>query len=72
MAWILVTTILHLFIVALVQLIENVVKWGLILDHVQEVWENSAVLKIAAQAFEAGDFLDIFLRFWGVLRLLFL
>ena len=22
-------------------------------------------LKIAAQAFEAGDFLNIFLRFWG-------
>ena len=68
MACILVTTILHLFIVALVQLTENVIKWGLIFDHVQELWENSAVLKIAAQAFQDGDFLNIFLRFWGVLR----
>ena len=65
MAWILVTTILHLFIVALMQLIENVVKWGLIFDHVQEVRKNSAVLKIAAQAFEAGDFLNIFLGILG-------
>ena len=28
-------------------------------------YEKSAFLKIAAQAFEAGDFLNIFLRFWG-------
>ena len=29
-------------------------------------------LKVAAQAFESGDFLNIFLRFWGFLRLIFL
>ena len=27
--------------------------------------EKSAFLKTAAQAFEAGDFLNIFIRFWG-------
>ena len=26
--------------------------------------KNSAFLKIAAMTFEAGDFLNIFLRFW--------
>ena len=31
----------------------------------KELQEKSAFLKIAAQAFEAGDFLNIFLRFWG-------
>ena len=30
----------------------------------KELKETSAFLKIAAQAFKAGDFLDI-LRFWG-------
>ena len=31
----------------------------------KELWEKLAFLKIAAlQAFEAGDFLHIFLRFW--------
>ena len=34
LARILVTTILQLFMVALVQLIENVTKWALIFDHV--------------------------------------
>ena len=29
-------------------------------------------LKIAAQAFEAGDFLNIFLRFWGLFKAHFL
>ena len=31
----------------------------------KEVQEKSAFLKIAAPAFEAGDFADIFLRFLG-------
>ena len=31
----------------------------------KEVSEKSLLLKIAAQAFEAGDFLNIFLRFLG-------
>ena len=31
--------------------------------------QKSAFIKIAAQAFQAGDFLDIFLMFWGFLRL---
>ena len=26
---------------------------------------NSRFLKVEAKAFEAGDFLNIFLRFWG-------
>ena len=32
----------------------------------KELLEKSAFLKIAAQASEAGDFLNIFLRFWGI------
>ena len=31
----------------------------------KELQEKSAFLKIAAQAFEAGDFLNIFFRFLG-------
>ena len=31
----------------------------------KELQQKSAFLKIKAQAFEAGDFLSIFLRFWG-------
>ena len=31
----------------------------------KELQEKSAFLKIAAQAFEAGDFLNIFFRFFG-------
>ena len=31
----------------------------------KELQEKSAFLKIPAQAYEAGDFLNIFLRFWG-------
>ena len=27
--------------------------------------KKTVLLKIAAQTFEAGDFLNIFLRFWG-------
>ena len=27
--------------------------------------EKSEFLKLSTQAFEAGDFLDIFLKFWG-------
>ena len=29
------------------------------------LYKKSVLLKIAAQAFEAGNFLSIFLRFWG-------
>ena len=49
-AWSLVTTILHLSMVALVQLIENVTKWGLIFDHVH----NSVVFKSAILFFLYG------------------
>ena len=31
----------------------------------KEFWEKSAFLKIVAQAFKAGDFLNIFLGFLG-------
>ena len=31
----------------------------------KELWEKSVFLKIAAQTFDAGDFLNIFLRFLG-------
>ena len=31
----------------------------------KQLYEKSAFLKIAAQTFEVGDFLNIFLRFWG-------
>ena len=31
----------------------------------KELWEKSFSLKTAAQSFEAGDFLNIFLRFWS-------
>ena len=34
--------------------------------------EKSAFIKIAAQAFQAGYFLDIFLMFWGVFEARFL
>ena len=35
------------------------------------LYEKWAFLKTAAQAFEAGDFLNISLRFWWFLRLIF-
>ena len=38
----------------------------------KELKEKSAFLRIAAQIFEVGDFLNIFLRFLGILRLIFL
>ena len=31
----------------------------------KELLEKSAFLKITAQAFDAGDFVNILLRFWG-------
>ena len=31
----------------------------------KELYEKSAFLKIAAHTFEAGDFLNIFLRHWS-------
>ena len=31
----------------------------------KELWEKTTFLKISAQAFEAGDFLNVFLRFLG-------
>ena len=31
----------------------------------KELLEKLVLLKIATQTFEAGDFLSIFLRFWG-------
>ena len=31
----------------------------------KELYEISVFLKIIAQEFEAGDFLNIFLMFWG-------
>ena len=31
----------------------------------KELQEKSEFSKIATQAFEAGDFLNIFVRFWG-------
>ena len=31
----------------------------------KELLEKSVLLKIATQTFEAGDFLNIFLRFWA-------
>ena len=31
----------------------------------KEVLEKSAFLRVKAQTFEAGVFLNIFLRFWG-------
>ena len=43
-------------------------KIYLILSLLKTLQEKSAFLKISAQAFEAGDFLNIFLRFldiWG-------
>ena len=30
-----------------------------------KIKEKSAFLKIAPQAFQTGDFLNIFIRFWG-------
>ena len=30
-----------------------------------EIWEKSTFQKIAAQAFETEDFLNVFLKFWG-------
>ena len=38
----------------------------------KELLEKSAFLKITAQAFVAGDFLNILLRFWGVFTAHFL
>ena len=40
-------------------------KIYLILSLLKSLQEKSAFLKISAQAFEAGDFLNIFLRFSG-------
>ena len=40
-------------------------KIYLILSLLKSLQEKSAFLKISAQAFETGDFLSIFLRFWG-------
>ena len=37
----------------------------LILSLLTSLQEKSALLKISAQAFEAGDFLNIFSRFLG-------
>ena len=34
----------------------------------KELYQKSAFLKIEGRAFEAGDFLNIFLRFWVLLR----
>ena len=31
----------------------------------KQLWEKSAFLKIAAEAFKARDFLNILLRFWS-------
>ena len=31
----------------------------------KEFWVKSPFFKIAAQTYEAGDVLNIFLRFWG-------
>ena len=38
----------------------------------KELQEKSVFLKIAAQAFEAGDFLNIFVKVLAFLRLIFL
>ena len=38
----------------------------------QRVLGKSAFLNIAVQTFEAGDSLNIFLRFWGVFEVRFL
>ena len=36
------------------------------LTQFKELLEKSVVLKIAAETFEAGDFLNILLRFFGI------
>ena len=34
-------------------------------SNFEELYEKSVLLKIAGQAFEAGDFINIFLSVWG-------
>ena len=38
----------------------------------RKIKEKSAFLKIASQAFQTGDFLNIFIRFWGFWGSLFI
>ena len=55
-------------VLLLIMKTENNFKWEKMLKKninvaFKELHEKSAFLKIAAQAFEAGDFLNIFLKF---------